>query len=123
MVSSYHSFIKESYTMSKLRHISEFLPTLEQLSQPLNVDKTDAELIQEHGELTKEIELFNEKVEVLESDLGDYKEELEAKKQGIRDLIEYLHDIERFKEEFEEMSKFDLYHLVLKELRAVEVMK
>ena len=109
--------------MSKLRHISEFLPTLEQLSQPLNVDKTDAELIQEHGELTKEIELFNEKVEVLESDLGDYKEELEAKKQGIRDLIEYLHDIERFKEEFEEMSKFDLYHLVLKELRAVEVMK
>jgi len=112
--------------MNKLRHIKEFLPTLEQLCQPLNVDKTTEEIVEEHGEFILKIETLNEKIEEIESDLGDYKEELEVKKEGIRDLIEYVEGLTRkglIMSEYEKLSKLELYNLFLKELRAVEVMK
>jgi DNA repair exonuclease SbcCD ATPase subunit len=63
---------------------------LEQLCQPLNVDKTDAEIIEEYGELTLELEESKEAIEEHMNDLVNYKNELEEIEENIEAFSEWL---------------------------------
>lgn len=91
--------------------------TLKLLCAPLNVDDdlTDDDI----EDMRTKIESQVKKITELESDLGDYKNELEAKGQGIVDVIEWL------KTQRTDGIEADLINIdeVIAELKAVQIMR
>lgn len=67
--------------------------TLAELCENLNVDKTPEEIAEEHDELTLVNEGLKYSKEEMESDLGDYKIELEELKEKIKDFKEWIREV------------------------------